>query len=169
MSMAPTVTRRLPRRHLLIALLVVVLLFAFAFVCVSLVRVGHTLLVNADLFEAVSRRDPVAVKRLLRQVANTEARPGGLAGGTPLMWATELSDIATMQVLLEHGANVNARENHGRTALMGATDLRAAQLLIQCGADVNNRDHDSQTALSEAQRFGRKALAQLLKKHGARE
>ena len=140
--MVPTESRRLPRRHLLLALLLVVLLFAFA--CVLFVRAGHTLLVNAvvnaELFDAVERNDSVAVKRLLRQGANTEARPGGLAGGTPLMWATAESDIATMKVLLEHGANVNARENHGMTVLMFATELSAAQLLIQRGADVNNRD-----------------------------
>src|SRR6185295_12070423 len=53
--------------------------------------------------------------------------------------------VAAMKVLLDHGADVNAKETlRGTTALMWAADeahATAVQLLIERGADINARSN----------------------------
>ncbi len=61
-------------------------------------------------------------------------------GRTPLMVASRTGNVDAMKVLLDHGAEVNAKENlRGTTPLMWAADeghAAAIQLLIQRGADI---------------------------------
>ena len=56
-------------------------------------------------------------------------------GETPLMLAAQANQVETMAALLRHGANVNAAESHGDTALTICADtpdsLEAAKVLIQ--------------------------------------
>jgi ankyrin repeat protein len=62
-------------------------------------------------------------------------------GSTPLMMAARNGSLDALKVLLNHKANVNAKEElRGTTALMWATDqshTEAVRLLIENGADVN--------------------------------
>ena len=59
-------------------------------------------------------------------------------GETPLMTAARLGQVEVMKLLLDHGANVNARDKKfGQTALMWAAGHPAAvRLLVERGADV---------------------------------
>jgi len=78
--------------------------------------------------------------------------------------------IATLQALLAHGANVNARDTHQRTPLMSnAGDARAVAFLIEHHADVKAKDSSGRTALHEAvrRRFGQGDSTTLLLDHGA--
>jgi ankyrin repeat protein len=69
----------------------------------------------------------------------------GLAGaaensGDQLLGEIRKGDIAAVRALLEHGADVNARDSKGATALMHATiysDLECVNLLLEKGADPN--------------------------------
>ncbi len=75
------------------------------------------------------------------------------AGGTALMWASRNSLLDLMKALLDHGADVNARDAQGRTALMWAAYLNhadAVRLLLRRGADAGLKDGRGQTALSVA-------------------
>ncbi|MFZ3212588.1 MAG: ankyrin repeat domain-containing protein, partial [Terriglobales bacterium] len=70
-----------------------------------------------------------------------------------LLEAVEYDNRSEVQRLLAQGADPNARDEHGVTALMkSAEDMDAAlaRLLIAAGADVNARDAVGMTALLTA-------------------
>src|SRR5687768_8890573 len=63
---------------------------------------------------------------------------------TMLIEAAESGDTPTVLALLEAGANINATDGRGRTAVMAATHanrVETVQALIDAGADINIRDH----------------------------
>jgi ankyrin repeat protein len=71
---------------------------------------------------------------------------------TPLMFACGLGSayVETVRVLLDAGAEVNARDHQERTALFRAAikgDLSAVPLLLAAGADVFAQDNKGMTAL----------------------
>ncbi|MFC1716254.1 ankyrin repeat domain-containing protein [Candidatus Poribacteria bacterium] len=71
-------------------------------------------------------------------------------GVTPLSWAALLGQTVAIELLIQRGADVNARGRDGGTPLHGAAFLgqtEAAELLIQKGADVNARDNNGATPL----------------------
>ena len=87
----------------------------------------------------------------------------------PLLAAIRDGDHATVQSLLEQGANVEARNGAGDTALMQATldaDAEMMQLLLRHGADVNARSVYGATALLRAVHDSNKV--KLLLGHGGR-
>ena len=94
------------------------------------------------------------------------------AGWTPLIYAATGGHDAVVTYLLSEGANVNASSPNGTTALMMAVregKAGTATLLIARGADVNVRNQNGATALAWALRGNEKALAEQLKRAGARE
>lgn len=69
---------------------------------------------------------------------------------TPWHDAVRSADIARVKALLESGANVNALDERGQTALMNAViwgNLELAHVLIQNGADINHTAKLHLTAL----------------------
>jgi ankyrin repeat protein len=77
-------------------------------------------------------------KLLLDHGAKPNVRERGF-GYTPLHWAARNGHAAVVQLLVEHGANVNAK------------------------------DYEEETALRRAREYGHEEIAQLLRKHGAKE
>ena len=61
-----------------------------------------------------------------------------------------VNNIPLFTRLIEAGANVNTRDNRGRTALMFATNAKQTKSLIEAGADVNAQDEHGMTALMGA-------------------
>ena len=93
-------------------------------------------------------------------------------GWTPLIYAATGGQDAVVTYLLAEGANVNALSPNGTSALMMAVregKVSTATLLIARGADVNVRNQNGATALAWALRGNEKALAEQLKRAGARE
>jgi len=81
------------------------------------------------------------------------------------------------QILIDHGANINARDDNGKTALMQTHDEACLHLLIAHGADINARNAEGRTALIMAtdQTWGEGDAAacdapwvQVLLRHGAK-
>jgi ankyrin repeat protein len=138
---------------------------------------GFTAVHSATTLDAPAR-DALLAKKPDVNVASTMAGQvptGTLALNhlTPLMFAAPYGETATIARLLENGANVNARDIRGMTALMftAASDnqnLDAARLLIAKGADVNIKSNDGETALDWARKAGNPKMIALLEKHGAK-
>jgi len=79
-----------------------------------------------------------------------------------------------VQLLIEKGADVNAKREWGETPLFMATFMRhkeIMELLIAKGADVNASTGIGGTLLSQTNQRGYnyKEVAELLRKHGAVE
>jgi uncharacterized protein (DUF433 family) len=71
---------------------------------------------------------------------------------------------------IARGANVNAADEFGDTALLVASDTGHANvvaLLLEKGADVNVKDCDGKTPLHLASKRGHEAVRRLLLDHGA--
>ncbi|MBV8819209.1 MAG: ankyrin repeat domain-containing protein [Acidobacteriaceae bacterium] len=88
------------------------------------------------LYLAMTNGSPAMVDLLLQKHADPNiAREDA---ETPLLTATRLGQVGVMKALLDHGAQVNAREKKfGQTALMWAAGNPAAvRLLLERGADV---------------------------------
>ncbi|MES2458975.1 MAG: ankyrin repeat domain-containing protein, partial [Armatimonadota bacterium] len=70
-------------------------------------------------------------------------------------------------LLLEKGADVNARDSRGRTALMGALSIEVGMALIDKGAKINVVDDAGTTPLMMAAHWRRIELVQFLIDRGA--
>lgn len=99
------------------------------------------------LVAAIREGDAVAIDAVLRTNAHAATRRGA-GGTTPLMTAALYGGGALVKRLMEAGADVNARNDAGATALMWAVpNTDAMQLLLDAGADVNARSDDRRTPL----------------------
>ncbi|KXX79505.1 Histone-lysine N-methyltransferase EHMT1 [Madurella mycetomatis] len=91
---------------------------------------------------------------------------------TPLILAAERGDVATVKVLLETGANIEAQDSDGKTPLILATMNRheaVVELLLEKGAQVNVCcDSGRYTPLLIAASHGHLALVKLLLERGAK-
>jgi ankyrin repeat protein len=78
-----------------------------------------------------------------------------------------------VEKLLEQGANVNAKDRDGETALMWAArrgHSETVKALINAGADVNVKGgRYSKTALMWAEAWDHSEIAEILKQAGAEE
>ncbi|EKJ74356.1 hypothetical protein FPSE_05427 [Fusarium pseudograminearum CS3096] len=80
-----------------------------------------------------------------------------LQGQSLLHRATWRGDYKLVEILIEHGANVDQRDHNGRTPLLGNAGLkrkRVLKLLISHGADINLRQREGCHELYEAAVFG---------------
>jgi len=83
------------------------------------------------------------------------------------MDAAGKGDLARVRDLLAKGADVNARDHSGSTALMSAANAGVAEALIAKGADVNAKTDSGQTALYYASTWNRIDVVQILLDAGA--
>ena len=114
------------------------------------VFVGSLSLVAGEapgLIEAVRNNDLASVRRLIDAGADVNIHdPQG--GATPLMYASVYFTPEGMLFLLDKGADPNAKNEAGATALMWAMgDMRKIRMLVAKGADVNARANTGRTPL----------------------
>jgi ankyrin repeat protein len=84
--------------------------------------------------------------------------------------ATSEGNVGKIRALLAGGQNVDARDEHGQTALMNAARLgheQVIQVLVDSGADLNATAKYNLTALMLAIINGHTQIAELLVKAGA--
>lgn len=87
-----------------------------------------------------------------------------------LIKAAEEGLLSMVRFLLDSGADVNAVENNGYTALMNAARkgyVKIVELLLERGADKDKASVDGWTALMNASAFDRKEIVDLLIDKGA--
>ena len=154
------------------------------------VRSGHSTSLRSSARTAALGMlmvDPIftgcATQGSYAKVETRDARPPaakdvdakGENGRTPLMDAVLRGDYGIARRLIADGANVNAWDNGGCTALMwsagketpGEKRTGMTELLIANGADVNARDGYGETALMEAVFWKRSETAKVLIAKGA--
>lgn len=94
-------------------------------------------------------------------------------GQSALGWAAQRGHLEICKLLLDKGADINAKNSQGRTALMEATEpsyygtvakdfAKLCKLLISKGANVNAEDNEGWTALMLAAAHDNKEISELL-------
>ena len=97
-------------------------------------------------YSAIRENNLAQLKALLSQEAGADAADNHAI--TPLMYAAEIGSVDAMRLLLDHGADVNAQNAFGSTALMwSASDPAKVRLLLDRGAQVNTVAKSGRTAL----------------------
>ncbi len=108
---------------------------------------------GADLLGQAARSRKTDLVQFLLDAGAAVNSHGRGSGSTPLMSAVANRSWANARLFLSKGADVNARDQDGRTALMsiaGLGDTGLITLLVEHGADVNARDNQGRTALMYA-------------------
>ena len=118
------------------------------------------------------------LKRLLSEGADPNHRVDWCNDGSPTLhqWALH-AHVGAVQLLLDHGANINILDKLGRSALEYATSAlnwskpskaeQVVKLIIQAGADVNVKSTLGFTPLMWAARAGNLKTTKLLIEKGA--
>lgn len=94
-------------------------------------------------------KNAACVNCLLDAGADIESETGN--SDTPLMTHWH-HDVSALAALISGGADVNAVNVNGATALHGYADIECVKLLLEAGADTCHRDRDGETALEWVRR-----------------
>ena len=130
-------------------------------------KAGGTLLCTAAY-----HLSPDIVGRILDKARDIEERSGD--GRTPLWCAagSPFDRTGNVRLLLAKGADVNARDNRGKSVLAIASHVgntEAVRMLLAKGADISSKDQDGYTALDHAERFKQKDVVALLERAIAKQ
>ena len=98
-----------------------------------------------------------------------------LLGGdlnSKLLKAAKLGDTDAIETLVSKGADVNAKDDNGITALMFASyycNFDTVGLLLDKGAEVSEKNNFGETALMMIETGLYPEITELLKEHDAKE
>jgi uncharacterized protein len=125
---------------------------------------------NSDLrlVEAVERQNKEAVRALLKQRVDVNARQAD--GATALHWAAHWNDLETADQLIRAGAQVNAVNELGVPPLsLACANANAAMVekLLSAGADANAALPSGERVLMTGARTGSVEVVKALLAHGA--
>jgi ankyrin repeat protein len=112
---------------------------------------------------AVFFRHPAIARFLIESGANVNAAAANAARVAPLHAAAAVRDHDTMRLLLERGADPNARQQMDYTPLHGAAsrgDVDLAKLLLTHGAQRDAKASDGMTPADVARKYGQEEFAE---------
>ncbi|KAK1786775.1 hypothetical protein P4O66_017159 [Electrophorus voltai] len=128
-------------------------------------KIGYTAIMLASLLPVDSPEDIKVIQQLM-EFGDVNARVGQV-GQTALHLAVRHGRASTVRLLLAHGANINAQDRAGTTALISACDRGHTDivriLLMDPDCDVNLTDKGGRSALSLATQASHTEIADLLK------
>jgi len=129
---------------------------------------------GSSLNAAVRRSNLPTVQILLKHDADPNLyRPSVVLSGIPLFWAATQGQLAILKELIDYGANVNAQNSEGETALFWAYSdslhFKVVKELVNRGINVQARNKQGQTALALALQHKSQNIVELLQAHGATE
>ena len=107
---------------------------------------------------AIFFRHPALARALIERGADVAAAADNPQRVAPVHAAASVGDAATMRLLLDRGADPNARQQAGFTPLHAAAgngDVEMAKLLVAGGADRHARTDDGKDAATIAAERGR--------------
>ena len=136
--------------------------------CTSVVLAQDAGTSSDAFYSAIRDNDLAQLQTLLKSGANPNV-PDPRGGATPLMYAAAVGSVEAMTRLIDGGANVNAANSQGATALMwGATEMAKVRLLLGRGADAKAVAKSGKTALALAAASDRSGdIVRLLLTNGA--
>jgi ankyrin repeat protein len=105
--------------------------------------------VSTKFFKAIDLGRKQVVKTMLDKGFDINTT-GGRYNMTPLILAAWRGNTSLVRLLIKRGANVNAQDIGGRTALMYASNKVMVKALLDAGADKTIRSNDGKTALDFA-------------------
>ena len=111
---------------------------------------------------------PEAVQVLLAAGADVNLASRESMKVTPLASASAAGQLEIARMLIEHGANVNARAASDFTPLYESAAsgrIEFARLLLEHGADVNAKTSDGKTPLDYAREHGHEDMVELLSRY----
>ena len=127
---------------------------------------------NQLLIRAVVRGDQIAVIDLLAKGANPSTTGGVTpvgASNTALMWASSEGYPAIARLLIDYGADINAKNTAGYTALMFAAEGDHRDIILNLLDDpaldpnaIRDRNNYQETVLMAATRHGQLDIVQRL-------
>ena len=141
----------------------------FLIASVSFLQAG----INEDLLQGAMEGNTALVKRSIEQRAELETK--NEEGETALILAAWYGSPEIVILLLENGANVNAQDKLGFTAIAKASSLgvgrhyEIVELLIQASANVNLKTKDGRSPFILAIINGHRELSNVLKRAGAKD
>jgi len=112
-----------------------------------------------------------AVAKIL-MLNGADVNKGDVEAWTPLMHAATAGNEGMVEQFLLNGAEVNAKNSDGATALManltGLSSVNIVKLLIEHGADINASDNEGFSVMMFASVKKNKEILQLLRDKGAK-
>src|SRR5262245_30510925 len=103
---------------------------------------------RSDVADAVMKRDKAALRSLLQQKADVNARQTD--GATAMHWAVYQDDIEVVDLLIKNGAMVDVANRDGVTPLHMASlygNARIIDRLLKAGADARQKGPAGETML----------------------
>lgn len=127
---------------------------------------------KTPLLGALLHNDVGEAKRLIAR--GDDPNESGFIGMPPLVLAVLRQDLDLVRAMVENGADLDARDRSGATALMWAAfneagDARIVEALLEWGADPAATNHAGETALAWALRRGDTPVVAALRNAGASE
>jgi ankyrin repeat protein len=125
---------------------------------------------QTPLFYAVSAGHTETVRFILAATKYKRMDTRDASSRTPLSAAISTGNSTLVEMLLDHGADVNEQNEQGESALIiaaRAKNVKSMQILLERGAGINHADKNGITALLSSQRLGCWSAVKLLLDRGA--